>query len=436
MLGELKGIVGGENFSADGEELVAYSRDFSGFEAMPLCVVRPRSKEQVVGVVKFAKEKGLPLIPRGAGTNTCGEVVGEGIILDMTQMNRILEINEEDFYCVVEPGVVLDDLNKELGKRGFFFPPDPASSRVCTLGGMVANNSSGLRAVKYGTTKDYVLALEVVLPGGEVIKTGSLAAKSSSGYNLTRLFVGSEGTLGVFTRITLRILPMPEHSETIIYGLEDIGAVGEIVDKILAASKPSALEFMDDVCLGSLKRRYGLELDYNVCLIVEFDGKKDYVEKEMKKVKSILSEGISVKDIWEYRKKLVPALINYKENLVPYAVTEDIGVPVSKVGEAFSRIKEIYKRHGFEVAIYGHCGDGNLHMRVLAERDSQERIAKAADDVYGYVLEIGGTITAEHGVGLLRRKYMKKEHGEALKIMKNIKNAIDPWGIMNPGKML
>jgi FAD/FMN-containing dehydrogenase len=208
------------------------------------------------------------------------------------------------------------------------------------------------------------------------------------------------------------------------------------VDKILAASKPSALEFMDDVCLGSLKRRYGLELDYNVCLIVEFDGKKDYVEKEMKKVKSILGEGISVKDIWEYRKKLVPALINYKENLVPYAVTEDIGVPVSKVGEAFSRIKEIYKRHGFEVAIYGHCGDGNLHMRVLAERDSQERIAKAADDVYGYVLEIGGTITAEHGVGLLRRKYMKKEHGEALKIMKNIKNAIDPWGIMNPGKML
>jgi glycolate oxidase subunit GlcD len=436
MLEELSVIVGDENFSMDEAEVIAYSKDFSYFQEKPLCVVRPKSREEIIKIVKFASVHKIPIIPRGTGTNTCGEVLGKAIVVDLTRMNKILRIKEKDLHCVVQAGVVLHNLNKALKKKGFFFPPDPASSKVCTIGGMVANNSSGLHAVKYGTTKDYVLGLEAILPSGDVIKTGSKAQKSSSGYNLSRLFVGSEGTLGIFTQITLKILPLPRYSETITLGFEDIASAGEAITKILAVATLSALELMDEICLEALKKRYNLDFKSKWVLILEFDGNEKHVKNDIKKVREfILERELNIENIWDYRKKLVPSLINYSKDKVPLAITEDIGVPVAKVMEAILKIKEIYATHGFEVAIYGHAGDGNLHMRVFAEENAIKKVLKAGDEVYDYVLSINGTTTSEHGVGLLRAKYMKKEHGIAFNTMKKIKRVFDPDNIMNPGKM-
>lgn len=437
MLDELSVIVGDENFSMDEAELIAYSKDFSYLQEKPLCVVRPKSREEIIEIVKFASAHKIPIIPRGAGTNTCGEVLGKAIVVDLTRMNKILRIKEKDLHCIAQPGVVLDNLNKALKKKGFFFPPDPASSKVCTIGGMVANNSSGLHAVKYGTTKDYVLGLEAVLPSGDVIKTGSKAQKSSSGYNLTRLFTGSEGTLGIFTEITLKILPLPKYSETITLGFEDIASAGEAITKILAVAQPSALEVMDEICLEALKKRYNLDFkEFKWVLIIEFDGNEKHVKNDIKKVRGFIhGRELDIENIWDYRKKLVPSLINYSKNLTPLAITEDVGVPVAKVMEAILKIKEIYATHGFEVAIYGHAGDGNLHMRVFAEENAIKKVLKAGDEIYNYVLSISGTTTSEHGVGILRAKYMKKEHGIAFNTMKKIKKIFDPDNIMNPGKM-
>jgi glycolate oxidase subunit GlcD len=435
MLDELREIVGEENFFNAEEDLTAYSRDFSFFKIRPLCIVRSTKTEEVVRIVKFAYDNSLALIPRGAGTNTCGEAIGEGIIVDMSMMNKIIEVNERDFYCTVQPGVILEDLNRELRERGLFFPPDPASSKACTIGGMVANNSSGLRAVKYGTTRDYVMGLQVVLPVGKVIETGTLAPKSSSGYNLTGLFVGSEGTLGIFTKVYLRILPRPEYSQSLVIELNRPEEVGPAVKQILTESNPSALEFIDDICLASLRERYSLRIDGNVALLVEFDGDRKSVAEEINRIKSMEYRSRIQNNIWEYRKNLVPALVNYKKDVSPYAVSEDIGVPISKVTDTILKVKEIYANKGFEVAIYGHCGDGNLHMRVFADEGSLERAIRASDEVYKYVLKVGGTVTAEHGVGLLRRRYLPREHGNALHIMRKLKKAIDPKGIMNPGKI-
>ncbi|MEE8359049.1 MAG: FAD-binding oxidoreductase [Candidatus Hydrothermarchaeales archaeon] len=338
MFERIREIVGGQNFSEDVAELVAYSRDSSIFEEKPLCVARPACKEEIVEIVKFANENKVPIIPRGAGTNPCGEVVGRAIILDLTRMNKIKEINPKDMYVVLEPGVVLDELNAVLKEKGFFFPPDPASSRVCTLGGMVSNNSSGLHAVKYGTTKDYVLALEVVMPDGSVINTGSRAVKSASGYDLISLFVGSEGTLGIFSEITLRILPLPEYSETILFALKNLRELEDMCPNLLMLA-PSAFEVVDDICLRVWEKGYDLDFEGIKALrMVEFDGSKVDVKNRLKMAENIMpGRSIKIRGVWEYRRRLVPSLIKYK-GIRPVPVTEDIGVPVARVSEAMARI--------------------------------------------------------------------------------------------------
>jgi glycolate oxidase len=410
-----------------------YSRDSSFFHEVPICVVRPKNRAEVVRIVGLASRERVPIIPRGAGTNPCGEVVGKAIILDLSRMDRIIEVNTRDMYAIVEPGIVRDNLNKKLKEFNLFFPPDPASSRVATIGGMVSNNSSGLHAVRYGTTKDYVLSLEIVLPTGEVIETGTLALKSSSGYDLKRLFIGSEGTLGIFIKITIRLLPIPETSKTMTFGLNSLKDLGAVQTEVLSLS-PVAFEFMDDICLEVISNRYDIDFGDSIALLaVEFSGSKVGVEQRIKELKGLLIEEIKLPDIWGIRRGLVPLLATYGDKR-PIAITEDIGVSPSKIPDSIERVKEIYGAAGYEVAVYGHLGDGNLHMRVFGEKTPE--LIRTADEIYSYVLSVDGTISSEHGVGRLRTKYMKQAHENALTLMKKIKKGIDEEGILNPGCLL
>jgi glycolate oxidase subunit GlcD len=432
MFEELEAIVGGENLTFAREDLEVYARDSSFFCEVPICVVRPKTTAEIVDIIKLAEKENIPIIPRGAGTNPCGEVVGKAIILDLSRMDGIIEINPKDMYAVVEPGVVRDNLNSKLKEFGLFFPPDPASSKVATIGGMVSNNSSGLHAVKYGTTKDYVLALEIVLPTGELIETGTLALKSSSGYDLNRLFVGSEGTLGVFTRITLHLLPIPQHSRTLTFTIDDFDDLESLQNMVLPLM-PAAFEFLDEICKNAISKKYDLDLgNVKGILVIEFAGSETEVEQGIEELKKQLNGGVEIPNIWEIRKGIVPLLSTHSHKR-PLAITEDIGVPISKNTSTIRRIKDIYNSTGYEVAIYGHLGDGNLHMRVFGDLDS--RLQKAADEVYSYVISIDGTISSEHGIGRLRTKYMEKAHGKTLELMKRIKETIDGKGIFNPGCM-
>jgi glycolate oxidase len=419
------------NYSDSREEREVYSRDSSFFHETPLFVVRPKTKDEVIEIVKLTAKEKAEIIPRGAGTNPCGEVVGRAIILDLSRMNRIIEVNPKDRYALVEPGVVRDDLNKELKKFNLFFPPDPASSRVATIGGMVSNNSSGLHAIKYGTTKKHVVALEVILPTGETINIGTLALKSSSGYNLKSLFVGSEGTLGIFTSITLRLLPIPKHSKTHVFALNSFEELPSVQRSVLSLC-PSAFEFMDEICLKVISKKHRLEFgEAQALLLVEFSGSKIETEQNSEELKAKINlRKVEIPDIWEIRKGLVPLLSTYI-CILPLAITEDIGVPVSKILETIQSVKEIYNKAGFEVAVYGHLGDGNLHIRVFGELS--HAVQEAADEVYSYVISLGGTISSEHGVGRLRTKYMVEAHKNTLPIMKQIKRAIDRDNILNPG---
>jgi glycolate oxidase len=431
MFDLLREIVGDDNFSDSGEDLEVYSQDSSFLKEKPLCVLRPKNTGEIQKIVRFAKQEKIPIIPRGAGTNPCGEVVGRAVILDLSRMNRIITINKDDMYAVVEPGVVRDNLNKALKKHNLFFPPDPASSKVATIGGMVSNNSSGLHAIKYGTTKDYVLALEVVLSNGEVIKTGSLALKSSSGYDLNRLFVGSEGTLGIFTKITLHLLPIPRYNRTVVIPIKDFGELGNLQMEILSLC-PSAFEFMDELCLKVISTNLGIDFKGKRALIaVEFSGQKLEVEQRLEELKKLIgTDIIDLPEIWNIRKGLVPLLSTYSGKPL-LAITEDIGVPVSFIVETIEKVKNIYRASGFEVALYGHLGDGNLHMRVFGEHSPG--LLAAADEVYSYVLSLSGTISSEHGVGRIRAKYMREAHGTAVDLMKNVKKTLDPNNILNPG---
>jgi glycolate oxidase subunit GlcD len=430
MFEKLRSIVGEGGFSIASEDLLTYSRDSSFFQETPICVVRPTSTEEVSEVLKVAHTEGVPIIPRGAGTNPCGEVVGKAIILDLSRMNQIVEINSKDMYTVVQPGVVRDVLNNALIDFSLFFPPDPASSKVATLGGMVANNSSGLHAVKYGTTKDYVLALEVVLSDGRVIEIGSLALKSSSGYDLKRLFTGSEGTLGAITKITLRLLPIPEQRMTLIFPLKDVDEIKEIQKKVLSLN-PAAFEFLDEICLKVISKTYGHQFGKaRAILVVEFSGNKTEVELRLNELKKSVHGELEVPDIWNIRKGLVPLLATYSSRR-PTAITEDLGLPISELPEAIKKIKRIYRDAGFEVALYGHLGDGNLHMRVFGE--TTPKLMAAADEVYSYVISIDGAISSEHGIGRLRAKYMEQAQGNALELMKKVKKTFDGAGILNPG---
>ncbi|MBW1682263.1 MAG: FAD-binding protein [Deltaproteobacteria bacterium] len=447
----LRELVGDANYTDQLIDLIAYSKDGSEHRHRPDAAVWVEDSGQVSEILKLANREKFPVIPRGAGTGLAGLAVAQsgGLIMDMSRMNAIREINIEDRVAVVEPGVVYADLERALEPHGFFFPPDPASGKVCTLGGNVATNAGGIKGAKYGTTKDYVMALEVVLPEGRVIRTGSRCMKTSSGYDLTRLFVGSEGTLGVVTEITLKINPRPPLSATAMATFDDVEAAGRAVSEIMHSGiLPSVLELMDREGLRAVNTVTGADFpEVEAILVAETDG---YTEEEtvyqMKRVVDIFKKNgaRSVKRaksreeaeaLWAARKAAGGAFTRINNNLF----VEDLSVPMSRVPEALKVISEISGKYDLRIPTVGHAGDGNLHPCISIDArdpDQVRRMHEASAELYEKIVAMGGTLTGEHGIGLAKAPFMSMEHEEGtLALMRSLKRVMDPNNILNPGKM-
>jgi glycolate oxidase len=447
----LMDIVGQENFTDHLIDLVSYTYDASDHDHRPEGAVWPTTAEQVSKILILANEQRFPVTARGAGTGLAGGAVPVrgGIVLDMCRMNKILDIRIADRLAVVQPGVVYADLERALAPHGFFFPPDPASGKACTLGGNVGTNAGGIRGAKYGVTRDYVMGLEVVLPDGRIMRTGSYCMKSVSGYDLTRLFVGSEGTLGVVTEITLKINPKPQSFDTALAYFASLRDAGQAVTDIMHSGIiPSVLEVLDDNAVRVLREQTSIELpDVAAIILVETDG---YTQAEasyqMTKIIELFKKNKAThirradsaeeaEELWRARKSVGSAASGIGTN----SVSEDVAVPMSKVPDLLTGISAIVKNYGLPFIIFGHAGDGNLHPKILYDRSDPEQVkgvTRAVDEIFKLTCELGGTLTGEHGIGLAKAPYMNLEHDQvAMDLMRSLKRLFDPNNILNPGKM-
>ncbi|RJQ15123.1 MAG: FAD-binding protein [Nitrospiraceae bacterium] len=432
------------------EDLFCYGFDASSMQGEPSAVVKPVSTDEVSQVLSYASGKKIPVVPRGAGTGMTGGAVPakDSIILSLDGMNRVLEIDKKNMVAVVEPGVINGHLQGKVEAEGLFYPPDPASMNFCTLGGNVAENAGGPRAIKYGVTRDYVLGLEVVLPDGRVMMTGGKTYKGVVGYDLTRLIVGSEGTLGVVTKIFLRLLPLPEETVTLLCMYSRLEDAASTVAKITSSGIiPRTLEFMDHEAILAVEqyKSFGLPVDAEALLLIEVDGSHSAVSEETGKVASIctsLKGKVSIAEdmfarqrIWEARRSISPALYRIK----PTKINEDIVVPRGKIPEMLRALRDISEKYGLKIVNFGHAGDGNIHVNIMTDKNDEDEYQKAkvaVEDIFRATLKLEGTISGEHGIGLTKKQYIGMELSEtSLGMMKAIKKAFDPDGIMNPGKM-
>lgn len=449
----LADIVGADNVSASHVDCLAYSRDMSIHTGVPHAIVFVGNTEQVSRIAALANAERIPIVARGTGSSVTGAVlpVKGGVVLDFTRMNNVKEINKADGYVVVEPGVICNALNAKLAPT-HFFPPDPGSAAIATIGGMISTNASGVRAAKYGTTKDYVKTLTVVLADGRVIFTGDLAPKSSAGYDLTHLFSSSEGTLGIITEATLKILPMPEYETFAKASFPDVETAGKAVEKIFTSGLELATcEILDDVCLEVARSALKMDIpkEVNCQLLMGIDGPKSAVLEQTKKIDEMCKSVGGLENIWSdnpvekaklfaARGGLVPAMSRLQPSFRLVPLVEDLGVPISSIPQTISEIQAIGKKYGFPVATFGHIGDGNLHATFImnpTEPDHWEKVKKIALEFIDMTLEHGGTVSAEHGVGMAKSPYIAKQLGESLNVMKDIKKTLDPNNILNPGKM-
>jgi len=448
---ELIEIVGEDCFTDRLIDLISYSKDASEHKHRPEAAVWATTTEEVSAILQLANQEIFPVTARGAGTSLAGLAVPEhgGLVLDLGRMNKIVEINIEDRLAVVQPGVIYADLENALAPHGFFYPPDPASGKVCTLGGNVATNAGGIKGAKYGTTKDYVLALEVVLPDGRVLHTGSKCMKSVSGYDLTKLFVGSEGTLGVVTEITLKINPKPALASTAMATFQDLEDAGRAVSEIMHSGiLPSALEIVDQQTLIAINQNTDLDLpEVEAILVAEADGHtKEETEYQLSKIIDIFKKNRAgsvtraekpedAEALWTARKSAYAVISRINNNLF----VEDLSVPMSKVPDMLRAISDIAKKYDLKIATVGHAGDGNLHPSISIDGtnpDEMRRMQEASTELFTKVIELGGTLTGEHGIGLAKARFMKMEHDHvAMDVMRSIKRVFDPNNILNPGKM-
>ena len=447
-------IVGEENIRDNPADLYVYGSDSSVHEAPAWIVARSKTVEQVQDIVRYANSEKIPVIVRGGGSGMSGQAVPikGGIVLDMKKMDRILEINLADGYCRVEAGVVDDDLNRALKPYGVRYPVAPASSRVATIGGEIANNASGVRSVKYGAIRDALLGMKVVMADGRLIHLGSKTRVQASGYQLDRLMVGSEGTLGIIVEATLRFVPIPEHICLGVANFKQLEEAGEAVAGIMeSGAQPSLLELMDNVAITAVNKALDMGLpDVEAILMFEADGMvKEAVEFEMKKMIEVCESynGFGIQTSYDAqertrlfagRKKLFPALSKYMETHACTSLADDMAVPYSKMAETARKIHEVADRNDVVMTAYGHCGSGCMHTKILMEAGKGKQwynARKAVEEIYEYVRSIGGSTSAEHGIGLSKAPAFKIEKKDSIDFMKAIKAALDPNNILNPGKL-
>lgn len=449
----LEKALGKENVITKHEDLVTYSFDATPDLPNPLpdVVVTPTCTEDVVKVVNIAREHKMPIYPRGSGTNLSGGTIPleGGIVLSTLKMNKILEIDADNLVAVVQPGVIIQDLNNAVAPHGLIYPPDPGTVSTATMGGSVSECSGGLRGLKYGVTKHYVMGLEVVLADGQVARFGGKTVKNVTAYDLVKLFTGAEGTLGIITEIIVRLIPAPEARASMLATFDKLEDAGNAIKGIIANKViPATLEIMDQATIRTVENfaKVGLPTDARAILLIEVDGIPEVVEKEAEKVVNVVKENNGKikkakddkerEDLWAARRAALPALAQLK----PTTVLEDATVPRSKITEMLVAIEEIAQKYNLNIGTFGHAGDGNLHPTILTDardKEEMERVHKAVDDIFKKALELGGTLSGEHGIGMAKARFLKWELGESgIDVLRKIKNALDPEGILNPGKLV
>jgi glycolate oxidase len=413
--------------------------------------IRKKYRKSSDSILRLANSERIPVFPRGAGSGFSGGSLpkGGGIVLVTTRMDKILRIDTDNLIAEVEPGVVTEDFQIAVEKLGLFYPPDPASLKFSTLGGNVAECAGGPRAVKYGVTKDYVMGLELVLPTGEIIRTGGETAKGVVGYDLTKLICGSEGTLGVITKIIFRLLPLPEAKKTILAIFDSIDGAANAVSAIIKAKViPTTLEFMDHATLQCVDRRFNLGLpeEGKAVLIIEVDGDGELIEKQAGLIHGLITpfglvqfrvarDAEESEQLWKVRRLVSPSL----RDINPTKYNEDIVVPRSKVPDIIHSIENIRKHYDIPILNFGHAGDGNIHVNIMIDREipgMDEKAHEAIREIFQAAIDLGGTMSGEHGIGLSKAPYIPMELSpDQINAMRAIKKALDPNTILNPGKI-
>nr|MBF0221317.1 FAD-binding protein [Desulfobulbaceae bacterium] len=444
-------IVGDENFSASNEDRLCYSYDGTAQEFIPEAVIFPANTEQVGKIMELASQHGFPVVPRGAGTGMTGGAlaIAGGLVMVMSRFTRIVEIDVDNQLAVVEPGVITGDLQAAVRQKGLYYPPDPASLKFCTIGGNVAECAGGPSAVKYGVTRDYIKGLEVVLADGKIITTGVKTDKGVVGYDLTRLFVGSEGTLGIITKIIVRLLPQPEAKETFLVLLDSLSKAAILVAKLLSRFTPCTLEFMDQTAISIVKDKLPFTLPdtTRALLLIELDGTAESVSSEGNLLRSFVEQKAGVLEIrqagssaeadrlWIARRAVSPSAFKLK----PHKISEDIVVPRSRIAELVEYAESLALELGLTIFCFGHAGDGNIHVNIMLDKTNAQEAANGAlakQRLFDRVIELSGTLSGEHGVGITKSGFLPLELSvDTLGAMQLIKRALDPKNILNPGKI-
>ncbi|PTM57561.1 FAD-binding oxidoreductase [Desmospora activa] len=435
----------------DQADRASYAYDASFGFYLPDVVIQPTASDEVAEIMKLANRYQVPVYPRGQGTSLSGGPlpVKGGVVLDFSRWDTTLEIDPEDMLAIVSPGVLTAAIDQAAREYGLMYPPDPSSAHVSTIGGNLAENAGGPKGLKYGVTKDYVLGLEVVTPEGAIIRTGGRTVKNVTGYDLTKLIVGSEGTLGIITEAILKLVPRPPATQTLMALFADMVDSGRAISKVLTAGiVPAKMELMDQASIAAVEayEPRGLPLDVDALLLIELDGHPAAIAEEIVKVERLCKEvgarevkvaanEVEAAELWRARKLVSPAIVRMK----PTKISEDATVPRSQIPAMFQRLKAIKEKYRIDLVVFGHAGDGNLHPNIIADvrnQEEMERVEQAVAELFAAAVELGGTLSGEHGIGTMKAPFMEMELGEAgLDMMKRIKASWDPNHILNPGKI-
>ena len=446
LIKSLQGIFGKDNVKTSQEELIAYSYDGYLKESLPDAVVFPLKTEDVVKLVKLAGEKGIYITSRGSGSNLCGASIPKkgGVVLCFAKMNKTLEINQEKRYATVQAGKILEELEKEINPQGFTYPVDLGSSRIATIGGSIALNSGGMKALKYGVTRDYLLGLEVVLADGRVLNLGTKTKKNVVGYDLMSLICGSEGTLGIVTQATVKIVVKPETRKVMVAHFASMFDACKTINEILAEGLiPAAMEIIDKLVIGAVEDYVGAGLDKkaDALVLLELDGSARQVEEDTSHVFNVFKKNKATRsevsrteaendNLWLARKSALPSMARCK----PICIAEDLTVPTIHLYEVITRLVELTAKYGVMLGLISHSGDGNLHPHFLLDtKEEEEKADKILNEITPYIISLGGTLSGEHGIGIGKKKFLGYQIKETeLGLMKELKKFFDPKGILNP----